>query len=250
MKSCRDIQQLLAAYVDGEASPGERLIVSAHLEACTPCRDAASGERTAREVVAACRDRLRPPAPDALRARCAAGASHAAEKAWRPGWGTLVPLSVAASILLAVGGVFIYSAVNQVEALAAQLTADHAKCARLGEPVPDEPAAHEARWVEAHGWSVRAAASAPEHDLQFLTIRQCVVTDGRTAHMMYRWRGEPLSVFVLPKALDAVGAERVSRRFGYQARMWSNRGRTYVVVSGRESPEIEPVIQYVKARTR
>jgi anti-sigma factor (TIGR02949 family) len=250
MKSCRDIQPMLAAYVDGEASAHDCSEVHEHLEACPPCRDAAANERTAREVVSACRDRLRGAAPSGLRARCAASAGSHGTARWQPGWRTVVPLSLAASILLAVGGVFIYSAVNQVEALAAQLTADHAKCMRLGDPPASDHAVHEERWAQAHGWEVRAAASAPEHDLEFLTIRQCFITDGRTAHMMYKWRGEPLSVFVLPKGLDAINAEHVSARFGYDARMWSDRGRTYVVVGSHTTGDIEPVIRYVKARTR
>lgn len=252
MKSCRDIQPLLAAYVDGEGSPADRSAVQAHLDSCAPCRDAACGERTARDVVAACRDRLRAAAPDALRARCATGAGGALPSGarWRPGWRTVVPLSLAASILLAVSGVFVYSAVNQVEALAAQMAVDHAKCIRIASHAPGDHTADEARWALAHGWSVQAPASTAEHDLEFITIRQCFVTDGRTAHMMYKWRGQPLSVYVVPKALDAIGRERITERFGYNATLWSDGGRTYVVVADARPQEMEPVIRYVRARAR
>lgn len=249
MKSCRDIQPLLAAYVDGELPDIDRAAVQQHLDACASCRDAAAADRTARDVIAACRARLRDTAPAGLRARCAAGATSPGSR-WRSDWRTLVPVSVAASILLAVAGVFIYSAVNQAEALAAQLAVDHAKCARIPAGGGADRAVHEARWAQDHGWAVRVAGSAAEHDLEFLTIRQCLVTDGRTAHVMYKWRGEPLSVFVLPKALDAVSAERISERFGYKARMWSNHGRTYVVVGAAEPPEMETLVRYVKAWTR
>lgn len=251
MKNCRDIEPMLTPYVDGEAPAADRSEVHAHLEACPPCRDAAANERTAREVVGACRDRLRGAAPSSLRARCAASAGRLGGDArWRPGWRTLVPLSVAASLLLAIAGIFIYSAVNQVEALAAQLSADHAKCIMIGNPAPGDPAAQENQWAKSHSWEVRAPASSPEHDLQFLTIRQCLVTDGRTAHLMYKWRGEPLSVFVLPKAVDAIDAERIRKHLGYDARLWSERGRTYAIVGSYSTSDIEPVFQYVKARTR
>jgi anti-sigma factor RsiW len=254
MKECREIEPLLASYVDGEASAAERGAIHAHLDQCGACRDAAADERTARQVLVACRERLRARAPDALRTRCAAQrAAVAAVRRDAPalsGWRTLVPLSLAASILLAVAGVFIYSAVSQVEALAAQLAVDHVKCASFKSSAAGDPIATATRWEQANGWPVRVAPSATEHDLEFLTIRRCLVTDGRTAHMMYKWRGEPLSVFVLPNTVEAVNAERAIERFGYGATMWSAEGRTYVVVANGHPQEMEPVVRYVRANAR
>jgi anti-sigma factor RsiW len=250
MKSCRDIEPLLAAYVDGEAPPDDRAVVEAHIGACRPCRDVASAEAVARDALAACRERLRASAPPVLRARCAAlaapvGPRAAALRSWR----TLVPLSVAASLLLAVAGVFIYSALNQVEALAAQLAADHVKCTKVTAPGPGDPTALAARWEADHAWPVRVADSDPALDLEFLTIRRCLVTEGQTAHLMYKWRGEPLSVFVLPTAVDAVGRDRLLARFGYETIMWSHDGRTYVIVANGPAGEMAPVVRHVKAHT-
>lgn len=254
MKTCREIELLLPSYVEGEASA----IVDAHLDACAPCRAAASGERTARALLVAQRARLRGRAPEALQARCRAAAREAAAGAAadtrRPaltGWRTLVPLSLAASILLAVAGVFIYSAVNQAEALAAQLAFDHAKCASMfASPGPGDPIVAAERWEGANGWAVRVAAGTPEHDLEFVSIRRCLVTEGRTAHLMYKWRGQPLSLFVLPNAVDAVGHQRLIDRFGYGATMWSAEGRTYIVVAKGRADEMAPVVRYVRAQAR
>jgi anti-sigma factor RsiW len=247
MKSCREIEPLLAAYVDGAAAGDDRAAVEAHLEACPLCRDAAASEGTARDVLSACRSRLRASAPAALHARCAASALPPAPAL--AGWRTLVPLSVAASLLLAVAGVFVYSAVNQAEALAAQLAADHVKCAKLVSPGPGDPLASAAHWEATHRWPVRVAASDAGLELEFLTIRRCLVTDGQTAHLMYKWRGEPLSVFVLPDPIEAVGRERLLGRFGYETVMWSNDGRTYVIVADGRRDDIAPVVRYVKAHT-
>jgi anti-sigma factor RsiW len=248
MKSCREIEPLLAAYVDGEMPDRERVALEEHIDACPPCRDAVSSEGTARHVLSACRDRLRGTAPPALRDRCAAHAVPASPLLG--GWRTLVPLSVAASLLLAVAGVFVYSALNQAEALAAQLAADHVKCAKIVSPGPGDPLASASQWEAAHHWPVRVAASDAELDLEFLTIRRCLVTDGQTAHVMYKWRGEPLSVFVLPTAIEAVGRERLLARFGYETIMWSHDGRTYVIVVNGRSDDVTPMARYVKAHTR
>jgi anti-sigma factor RsiW len=248
MKSCRDIEPLLAAYVDGDASNRDRGEVDAHLAACPPCRDAVGCGRTARHVLAASRNRLRANAPAGLRARCAA--QVAPRPAALGSWRTLVPLSVAASVLLAVAGVFMYSAVSQAEALAAQLAADHVKCAKFVSPQRGDPVAAAAQWEASHRWPVRVAASDAALDLEFVTIRRCLVTDGQTAHLMYTWRGHPLSVFVLPAALESVGRERLLARFGYDTVMWSHEGRTYVIVMNGHADDRGPMVRHVKAHVR
>jgi anti-sigma factor RsiW len=248
MKTCRDIEPLLAAYVDGDSPDPDRAAVDAHIDACPPCREAVAGERTARNVLAACRGRLRVGAPAGLRARCAAQAAPrpAALATWR----MLVPLSVAASLLLAVAGVFMYSAFNQAEALAAQLAADHVKCAKIVSPRPGDPVAAGAQWEATHQWPVRVAAGDANLDLEFITIRRCLVTDGQTAHLMYTWRGHPLSVFVLPTPVEAIGRERLLARFGYDTIMWSDGGRTYVIVMNGHADDSGPMVRHVKAHVR
>ena len=251
MNSCRDLEPYFAAYVDGDAPPERRATVQAHLERCPPCREAVAAERAARDVLSARRGELRACASGALRARCAAhcAARRGGGAAGRvgPRWRAMVPLSLAATLLLAVAGVFVYSAVDQVDALAAQVTADHVKCRVF---VPDrggDAAASAAHWVAANGWSIAVPESAPEQGLEFLTVRRCLVTGGRTAHMMYRWRGEPLSVFVVPSEIDSLQAERLSARFGHESVMWSSGGRTYILVARSRRADIEPVARYVRA---
>lgn len=162
-----------------------------------------------------------------------------------------VPLSVAATLLLAIGGLFGYSAFNQAEALAAQLALDHVKCAKFASS-PQDPAVAAKQWLTANGWSVQVPASAPERDLEFIAVRRCLVTEGRTAHLMYKWRGEPLSLFVVPDALRDGSPQHTVDKLGHEAIMWTANDRTYVVVArGRpEEPEMQPVVRYMKAHVR
>jgi anti-sigma factor RsiW len=254
MAECRDLEPLLATYVDGEAPPEQRASVDAHISRCPPCRGLVAQERAARDVLAAQRQRLRPCAPQALRARCAAqrAAAAAGHPALAARLGRWVPLSLAATLLLSLGGLFLYSALHQGEALAAQLALDHVKCFQF-ESAPQDPATAAARWAAANGWTVQVPASAPERHLEFVSLRRCLVTEGRTAHMMYKWRGEPLSLFVMPEALaDGRDPERTIERFGHEAILWSANDRTYAVLArGHPSePEIRPVVKYMKANVR
>jgi anti-sigma factor RsiW len=94
---------------------------------------------------------------------------------------------------------------------------------------------------------LKVPASAPVEKLELLGIRRCISTEGLTAHMMYRWRGEPLSVFVLNRASSRVGTvQRVVEKLGQEAVIWSTRDRTYAVVARGRRSEIEQVAQYVR----
>src|SRR6185436_5700151 len=125
MSKCRDLDPLFAPYADGDVAPADRASVESHLDRCPPCRENVAEQRTVRAAVAACRPSLLASAPDELRARCAAQAqgaprrrSFAGRLADRP-W---IPLSLAATLVIAVAAAFIMGVNDKVEAIAAQLT--------------------------------------------------------------------------------------------------------------------------------
>jgi anti-sigma factor RsiW len=254
MSKCRDIELLLTAYVDGEAAPTERAAVEAHLDRCPPCRDRVVGERVVRTVLVARRDSLRVCASERLHARCAATRRQASDGA---GWRVLsrrtwVPLSLAATLVLAVAGVFLLGLNDNVEALAAQLALDHVKCFQVGVDQVSLDAASAGRtWRDTHGWTLEVPGSAPAVQLVLCDVRRCLTTDGRVAHLMYKWRGQPLSVFVLPHTIGAAGdVETIVAKFGQDAVIWSQRGRTYVVVAKAKRADLAPVLVYVKENAR
>ena len=256
---CRELEPLFASYVDEEAAPTERATVDAHINACPPCRDRLAGERAARDVVRAHRAGLRPCASHALRTRCAAQRIAPAIRASALTRRTWLPLSLAAAALLAVGGVLFFAG-NTVEVLAAQLAVDHVKCFQFA---PDrgaiDPLAEGRRWEAGYGWPLKVPASAPAEQLELLGVRRCLSSEGRIAHMMYRWRGQPLSVFVLNSRVrqrrDAQGAggtqatneiTNTQEKFGEQAIIWSRGDRTYAVVARAPASDLQQVARYVR----
>ncbi|PYR60492.1 MAG: hypothetical protein DMF85_04835 [Acidobacteria bacterium] len=244
---CGDLDERLAPYVDGEASPDARRAVDAHLSACPPCRERYEAERTAREILHGSRDQLRPAAPGALRARCAASCRPVVVR--RPGglrrW---VPLSLAASLLLAVAGVFLFSAADHVQAFADGLALDHVKCFKVGEThAAVDASTWSTRWEQRQGWPLAVPASAPAKNLRLLTVRRCLSTDGWSAHLMYVWNGDPLSVYVLPRV---VSADRLLDALGHQAVIWSANGRTYAVLAEGHPAGLDQMVNYVKANAK
>ena len=255
IKTCRELEEHLAPYVDGEETLAARRAVEAHLAACPPCLERAEAERAARDVVHAQRDRLRPAAPAELRARCArlreSYGGQAAVNLQRPATRLLrkwAPLSLAATLVLAVAGVFVFGLNDRVEALAASLAIDHVKCFKVGGSHAHADASGAARdWEQDQGWPIVVPQSEPAQQLTLVDVRRCFTTDGRSAHMMYRWRGAPLSLYVLP---EDVGRDRVVDKMGHEAVIWCANRRTYAVVADGHPQDLAEVVDYMKAHAR
>jgi anti-sigma factor RsiW len=252
MSKCQDLDPLFAPYADGETAPADRAAVEAHLERCPPCRQRVSEQRTVRAALAACRPALRQTAPDTLRARCA---GHARASAPSPlarvgavrRW---APLSLAATLLLAVAGAFFFGLNNKVDALAAQLTLDHVTCFQFApQRLEHADAGTAARdWTAAQGWSIHIPASSTREGLELLGIRRCAMSSGRVAHVMYKWHGEPLSVFVVPRPLQRMrDQQEMVEKFGHEAVMWTDGERTYVILARARPAELAPIVGYVRA---
>ncbi len=160
-----------------------------------------------------------------------------------------MPLSMVATLVLAVAGVFLWGLGGSVEALSTQLAADHVKCFEFASPptiMPDAKAIGR-EWVHARGWSLKIPESEPGVQLELLGVRRCISTDGMTAHLMYRWRGQPLSVYVLNSEHPRVGpAPKLVERLGQEEIIWSKGGRTYAIVTRGHPSEIEHVALYVQ----
>jgi anti-sigma factor RsiW len=80
-----DVDVIMTAYVDGEVAADEVAEVDAHLEMCPPCRERASSEGVARQVLHAKAATLVERAPPGLKARCIAATPSASAQDERTG---------------------------------------------------------------------------------------------------------------------------------------------------------------------
>ena len=152
------------------------------------------------------------------------------------------------SFLLAVAGVFVLGLNNRVQALAASLAVDHVKCFKVtGTSVEADAHASERRWQRNQGWPIVVPQTEPAQQLKLVDVRRCFTSDGRSAHMMYTWHGEPLSVYVLQE--DA-GRDQIVHKMGQQAVIWGANQRTYAIVSSEASRDLTPIVDYIKARVQ
>jgi anti-sigma factor RsiW len=231
MSKCRDLDPLFAPYADGAVAPVDRGSVESHLDRCPPCRENVAEQRTVRAVVAACRPSLRTSA-----------ASRLAERPW-------IPLSLAATLVIAVAAAFIIGVNDKVEAIAAQLTIDHVKCFQFApERLKHTDAAAAAhQWAEKQGWTIDVPDSSASAGLELLGVRRCAMSSGRVAHLMYRWHGQPLSMFVVPRTIRGIpDRQEFVEKFGHEAVIWSGKDRTYVLLAHARPTELAPIVGYVR----
>ncbi len=248
MTTCEDLEPLLTPYVDGEATAEQRAAIEAHLAGCPSCREYADAEAHGRELLRACRDELVTPAPVRLHQKCAdlvrqeadaskAAAARVVESATRRAWRRWAPVSLIATVALVVIGVFTYSAFRGT-ALAAQLAADHIRCAGIvGDRAPADPVLSQANWKKRLGWWVDVPRFKPGDELQFVQLRRCFHDRGVVmAHVVYRRNGRLLSLFVMPESEPTHRELLVS---GERTVIWSQGGRTYAVVGADSSAELQ-----------
>ena len=248
MKNCAEIDRLMTPYVDDEVDAATRRAVRAHLVDCPPCRERADAERTARRIVRSHTSTLTQPAPAALHARCvcAVPSSGAPAPPTRLGlrvrlW---VPLSMAATLLLAVAGVFMVGQQERLEAaFVAQLAVDHQKCFTEFGPghTPLDPVLAEAR-LAALGIEV-SVPTADDERIALVDVRSCGYDGGPMAHLLYEVDGQSFSLFIVPKARHGEGTFEV---LGQQERLWLSAGEACVLVGPQDAVAMDEVTAYVR----
>lgn len=258
MSDCRQIVESLPAFVDDLLEPQERQRIEHHLAGCATCRCLAADERGGRHLVRQRSARLlAEPLPPGLRVRCEALAaarknSFGRAGTYGPWWrARLVPVMLTAVVMIFTASAFLSLATRRSDAvLAAQLTADHSKCFKL--LASRDGASADARSIEhmlsqQYGWNVRVPSSSPQDDIQLIGARRCLYGDGLVPHVMYRVRGQDVSLFVLP------GKEREPDdlvTLGHRSQIWSKEGSTFVLVSAADAGGLERAAQYVKREAR
>ena len=254
---CDRIDPLVTPFVDGDLPDADRRAVEEHLRVCPPCHSRIAAERQVHDLI-----RTRVPAltqtaaPDALHARCwllARHAPHSADGAAAsaaPLPRRLASYALAASLVLVVGGAFVYQATDQsARVMAAELTADHVKCFAMNGVFGTHQgaAAVESSMSGSFGWSMHLPADPARAGLELVGSRQCLYGEGEIAHIMYRHQGHPVSLFMLPKSART---EELVEVLGHEAKIWCVGDRTFVLVAREPRREVERMASFVQAGMR
>jgi anti-sigma factor RsiW len=271
MHNCQSLDPLVTPFVDGQLPDADRRAVEDHLRACPPCHSRVAAERAIHDLVRARKSGLcKGEAPDALHACCAAFAHADAanqnekperrtlnpqrqtpnpEPASNPAlWPTrLGPFALAASLVVVVGGAFVYQATDKsARVLAAELVADHAKCFAMDGALRTRqlPAAVEQSMASTFDWSMHLPDDPASAGLELVGARRCLYGEGRVAHIMYRHDGHPVSLFMLP---NTARAQQLVEVLGHEAAIWCANNRTFVLVAREPRRDVERMASFVQA---
>jgi anti-sigma factor RsiW len=277
MPNCSFIAPLVTPYIDGELNAADRDLVAAHVRVCAPCHSRVAAEQAVRTLIHARKSTLSAMrAPEALRAKCSdaarldslralsgVGDSARPAPAGRPSvdppfrgatavpWrARLAPLALAASLVLVVGGAFVYQVTDaSARVMAAELTADHVKCFAMNRMLDthDLPTAVESSMISGFGWKMHLPDEPSRAGLELVGARPCLYGEGKIAHIMYRHDGRPVSLFMLPNATRSRDLIEV---LGHQAAIWCVGNRTFVLISREPKREVEQMASFVQASLR
>ena len=251
MDDCQRTAGRLASYADNLLPAPEQADVERHLGACPPCQAAALRERGARAVLREhARGLAEVPLPPGLRSRCEALArAHAAVPA--RGFVTRRFASLTAVMTLVIGFFLFSLATHRSDAvLAAQLTADHAKCFRFfaTNASPDADARRVEQMLrDDYGWDLHVPPSSDANDIRLLGARRCLYADGSVPHVMYNAGGHDMSLYVLD-GVTRPAADLVS--FGHRSRIWTTGRRSYVLVWPIAAGDVTAAVRYVRQEAR
>lgn len=251
MDDCQRTAGRLASYADNLLPAPEQADVERHLGACPPCRAAALRERGARAVLREhARGLAEVPLPPGLRSRCEALARERAAVPPR-GFVTRRFASLTAVLTLVIGFFLFSLATHRSDAvLAAQLTADHAKCFRFfaTNASPDVDARRVEQMLrDDYGWDMHVPPSSDANGIRLIGARRCLYADGSIPHVMYRAGGYPMSLYVLD-GVTRPAADLVA--FGHESRIWSTGVRTYALVWPVAAGDVTAAVRYVRFEAR
>jgi anti-sigma factor RsiW len=105
----------------------------------------------------------------------------------------------------------------------------------------------EASMAAGFDWQARLPEQPERAGLELVGARRCLYVEGRVAHIMYRYLGRPVSVFMLP---DMVRPEALTRVMGHECAIWSSGNRTFVLIAREPRDDVERMASFVQASLR
>jgi anti-sigma factor RsiW len=248
MADCASIDRIVTPFVDGELAAADHRVVEEHLGRCAACRSRIEAERGVRQAIGRQRPRLLDAAaPQGLRVRCAQVCGRAADADRRTWQAPAAMWALATSLAILIGGFAVNHATQtSVRVMAAELAADHMKCALLNAVLDTDHQHAEVagRLAAGFGWETSLPEGA---GLELVGARTCLYGQGRVAHLMYRDGARLVSVYMLP------GAERpedLVSVLGHREAVWSSGGRTFVLVARQPEAEVARLASFMRATLR
>jgi anti-sigma factor RsiW len=246
---CRDVQNLLHPYSDGDLDLVRCLQVEHHLAECVECAERGRGLRLLREAVASGAPYHR--APDALRARLQATSppTPAARRGRRRPSAVVAATAAGVAVLavaaLTAGLLRSRSGASAEDRLAEQVAAGHVRSLQVDHLT--DVASSDRHTVKP--WFQRKVDYSPQvpdlspHGYVLTGGRMDYLADRPVAALVYHRRDHAINLFTWPAADGADRPVRSLHRQGFHLRWWQESGMTYWVISDLNAPELDEFVR-------
>jgi anti-sigma factor RsiW len=251
--SCREVQDLLHGYVDGELDLVRTLHIDRHLRECSACARLHAHQQALRSALRAGALYFSPPEPLEPRIRAAVRrVSNADTRPWVWSWRWLslgAALACAAIVLWGVMPLLTESSApdHALQELVAghvrSLMVDHLTDVTSSDSHTVKP------WFEG-----KLDFSPPVPDLTMQGFR---LVGGRleylgkrpVAALVYQRREHVINLFTWPAQAEAGGNETMLTRQGYHLAHWHVSGLSYWAVSNLNQGELQEFVHAVRQQT-
>lgn len=249
--TCKEACELLPVYGDGELDLPRAVALEKHLEGCASCKAALASQRA---LSGAVRSASYHRAPDSLRERLRQQLPSVVEPApqrvqprrrsWTPWAGAL-----AASLALALGLNFFWSAQQAQTQLEDELISGHVRSLMVGHL--QDVASSDHHTVKPW-FTGKLDFSPPVADLATqgypLTGGRLDYIDQRSvAALAYRHGAHTINLFIWPDASAKKIAPRLEARRGYNLVHWADGAMNYWAVSDLNADELKNFAQLLQA---
>ncbi len=233
---CREVQELIHGYVDGELDLVRNLETERHLHDCAECASAVERLRALRSGMSGSLPYFHPPAglESRIRAELRAG-GRPAERA--PYFGTRRHwIAIAAALLLAVAGVLEMAYLNQrrgAEILAREVLSSHVR-SLMAAHLTDVPSSdrHTVKpWFNGRLDFSPAVGDFADRGFPLAGGRLDYLDNRPVAALVYQRQKHVINLFVWPAPRESDSGIKASSQQGYNLLHWTRGRMAYWAVS-------------------
>jgi len=252
--NCKETQEVIHAYLDGELDPVHNVAIEQHLKDCAACARCYQGEQSLRKVMAG--RSLYFEAPNGLEKRVRSvvrQASKAESSPWRWRWEgnwiwprVLAPLAVAALAILIAVPILMHSSTE--DRLTQEIVSGHLRSLMAGHLT--DVASTDQHTVKPW-FNGKLPFSPPVTDLAaqgfpLIGGRLDYVEYYQVAALVYQRHLHYINLFIWPSTRDSTTSEDFRTQQGCNVIHWSQGGMEYWAVSEVNRGDLRDFVQLVR----
>lgn len=246
---CRDVQNLLAPYSDGELDLVRRLQIEHHLAECSECAERERSLRGLRAALAS--PDLYHCAPSGLHEKLRAALAEPARRSrWGPS-GALAATAAGIAVLAAgllVGALWPLAGASAEDRLAENVVAGHARSLQVAHLMDLKSSdRHQLKpWLVGE---LRFAPHVPDLAPQGFPLsggRLDYLTDRPVAALVYHRRQHVINLFTWPATDGEERPVRPLQKQGFHLRHWRQSGMIYWAISDLNGEELDAFVRLVQ----